>query len=238
MTEQTTESTLTAAERTLVALFFIVVIVVSVIVVGRLGTEPTTVIGPVEERPAVDAEVPRPVPVRDTVDIASDWAEEWDDEAWPILVSAQFSYPPDPGNATPVADEGTVLVTFAAPKEDGEWPRLTLAVGRQSGVIYHEDEITSTVEPPEPIGNLIADLPISAEQAFRVAQEVVGEEYRSGCELSRRHVQVVLDTTDREEPHWVVVYYDERERTTNDIVVRIDAQTGATETEIRDDLSC
>lgn len=238
MTEQRTERTFTTAERVLVALLFVVTIGVSVVAVRNLGTEPEVAVGPPEERPVVGEEVPRPVPVREAVAVASEWASEWNPDSWLILVSARFSYPIGREQATRVADEGMVLLTFAAPKEGDEWPRLTLAVGRQSGAIYHEDELTSSAKPPEPIGELMADLPITAEQAFRVAQEVVGEAYREGCAPSRRQVQVILDTTDRESPHWVVVYYDERDRGTNDIVVRIDAQTGETDTEVRDDTSC
>jgi hypothetical protein len=51
-------------------------------------------------------------------------------------------------------------------------------------------------------------------------------------------VQVVLDTTDPDTPAWVVVYFDQRNRGTNDIVVRIDANTGATSTTQRDDIIC
>lgn len=235
------ESGLRGWERLAIAGFFVIAIVVSAVVVMRLGAPPGDVIGPVEERPVVSPEVPRPVPLVDAYAIARDWAGEWRDDPGLILVSMQVEYPAGRPIATPSAAEasgGYYLFTFAGPKDGDEWPRLTLAVGRQSGVIYHEEEMSSTVEPPAPIDNLLTGLPISAEQAFAVADRVVGTGYREGCEDTRRQVQVVLDTTQRDDPTWVVVYYDTSERTVNDIVVRIDAESGETRTEIRDDLTC
>jgi hypothetical protein len=235
------ESGLRGWERLAIAGFFAVVIVVSAVVVMRLGAPPGDIIGPVEERPVVSPEVPRPVPLLDAYTVARDWAGEWRDDPALILVSMQVEYPAGEPIATPSAAEasgGYYLFTFAGPKDGDEWPRLTLAVGRQSGVIYHGEEMHSTVEPPAPIDDLLAGLPISAEQAFAVADRVVGTGYREGCEDTRRQAQVVLDTTNRDDPTWVVVYYDTRERTVNDIVVRIDAETGETKTDIRDDPSC
>jgi hypothetical protein len=238
MTQDESGPTLTTAERVTVALLFGVAVVVSVVVVGRLGVEPDNIIGPPEVRPTIDAGVPRPVPVRDAVAHASAWAADWDTNAWPILVSAEFEFPVEGDETTPSPELGTVLVTFAASKDGDEWPRLTLAVSRQTGAIYHESALASEVAPPGSIAGLIADLPITAEQAFRVAEAVVGDEYRLGCEPSRRRVRVVLDSTDRQAPAWVVVYSDQRERNVNDIVVRIDARSGSTDTDIRDDTSC
>lgn len=238
MTQDDTGPTLTIAERVAVALLFGVAIIVSMFVVERLGVEPGSVIGPPEARPLIDDDIPRPVPVRDAVAHAAAWAEEWDTDAWPILVSAEFEYPATPGHGTPMAEMGTVLVTFAAPKDGDGWSRLTLAVSRQTGAIYHESALASVVTPPDSIEELFENAPITAEQAFRVAEEVVGQEYRNDCEPSRRRVRVVLDTTDRDVPEWVVVYSDQRARNTNDIVVRIDATSGSTNTDIRGDTSC
>ncbi len=232
---------LRGGERLAIAAFFLVAIVVATVGVLRLGEPPGDVIAPVEERPVVTQDVPRPVPLLDAYRLAASWAEEWRDDAGLILVSMQVEYPGEAPIATPSAAEarmGYYLFTFAGPEDDGAWPRLTLAVGRQSGVIYHEGVMTSTVEPPVPIDDLLAGLPISAEQAFAVADRVVGVAYREGCADTRRQIQVVLDTTDRDAPAWVIVYYDIREQTVNDIVVRIDAETGETRTENRDDASC
>jgi hypothetical protein len=234
-------SGLRGGERLAIAAFFLMAIAVAAIVVLRLGEPPGDVIAPIEERPAVSQDIPRPVPLLDAYRLAASWAAEWRDGAGLILVSMQVEYPDDEPIVTPsaaAASGGYYLFTFAGPQEDGAWPRLTLAVGRQSGVIYHEGVMSSTVEPPAPIDDLLSGLPISAEQAFAVADRVVGVAYREGCADTRRQVQVVLDTTDREEPVWVVVYYDTRERSVNDIVVRIDAETGETRTENRDDASC
>lgn len=228
-------------ERLAIAAFFLVAIAVSAVVVSRLGEPPGDVIAPIEERPVASPDIPRPVPLLDAYRLAASWAGEWHDTAELILVSMQVEYPREAPIATPSAaeaSEGFYLFTFAGPKEDGAWPRLTLAVGRQSGVIYHEGVMTSTVEPPDAIDDLLVGLPIPAEQAFAVADRVVGAGYREGCVDTRRQVQVALDATDREQPAWVVVYYDTRERNVNDIVVRIDAETGETRTETRDDTSC
>jgi len=189
----------------------------------------------------VSPEVPRPVPLLDAYRVADTWARKWHADAELILVSMQVEYPLGVPIATPSAAEangGYYLFTFAGPKSGESWPRLSLAVGRQSGVIYHEEQMRSTVEPPAAIDTLLTELPIPAEQAFAVADRVVGVGYREGCEDTRRQAQVVLDATDHERPRWVVVYYDTRDRSVNDIVVRIDARTGETRTEIRDDPAC
>ncbi len=239
MTEEHTGPTqrLTRWERIAVGLAFAVMIVISIVVVGRLGSPSGDVVGPIDERPSVDADLPRPVTLKDAYAVAGEWARTWNAGAWPILASARFEFPLDE-SATPVASSGFFLFTFAAPESDGTWPRLNLAVSRQSGTIYHEDELKSSVEPPVSIDALLTDAPVTAEQAFRVAEEVVGAGYREECASTRREVQVVLDSTNPDSPMWVVVYYDVRDRTVNDLVVRIDAGTGRTTTETRDDPDC
>jgi len=232
------EATLSPPERIAIALVFLVAIGVAVVVVSRLGAPEGDVVGPPDQRPMVADSVPRPVPLIEGFEVAHEWAREWDREAWLILVSTQFEYHVDEGELPSEADQGMFIFTFAAPKDGDTWRRLTLAVSRQSGVIYFEDEFASEVAPPDSIEQLLRDLPVTAEQAFRLAEEVVGEAYRDGCEQHRRAVQVILDSTDRDNPMWVVVYYDQRERNTNDIVMRIDAITGATTSEERDDPSC
>lgn len=232
------QSILTPAERIGIALVFLIAIVVSVVVVSRIVATGGEVVGPSEDRPMVADSVPRPVSLDDGYQVAMEWAREWNTDAWPILISSQFEYQMIDGEPGEDARQGMLMYTFAAPQDGHEWPRLTLAVGRQSGMIYFEDEVRSEVEPPESIEALLTELPVSVEQAFRLAEEVVGEGYREGCAEHRRTVQVVLDATDRDAPTWVVVYYDQRDRTTNDIVMRIDALSGATSTEERDDPSC
>jgi hypothetical protein len=241
MGETEPDSMLRGRERLAVAAFFVVAMIISVVVVLRLGAPPGDDIGQVGQRPVVSPDSTRPVPLLDAYGIAREWAGEWRNDPALILVSMQVEYPQGEPIATPSAETasgGYYLFTFAGPKAGNSWPRLTLAVGRQSGVIYHEEEMRSTVEPPAPIGDLLSSLPIPAEQAFGVADRVVGAGYREGCADSRRQVQVVLDATNRDAPAWVVVYYDSRERSVNDIVVRIDARTGETRTEVRNDPSC
>jgi hypothetical protein len=177
---------LTRVERAAVALLFLVLIGVSVMVVYRTGTREAYVVGPPEDRPSVDRSVMPPVPLEVAFDVAYQWAREWHSDAWPILVSAQFEFPLDQGTATPEATSGAFIFTFAGPKEGDAWPRLSVAVGRQSGTIYYEDEISSDIEPPASIEELLTGLPISAEQAFEVADRVVGGDYRVDCVPSRR----------------------------------------------------
>lgn len=238
MSKPQQQSILTVTERIVIALVFVAAIGVSVVVVARLGTSDDYVVGPPENRPIVPNSVDRPVPVLDAFDVAFEWARTWNEDAWPILISAQFEFPSTESEPVQVANRGLILFTFAAPKDGDTWPRLTLAVSRQSGMIYYEDDLESEVEPPDSIEQIVRELPVPAEQAFRVAEEVVGTDYRADCAEHRRAVQVILDATDPDAPAWVVVYYDERERSTNDIVMRIDATTGATTTEDRDDPSC
>lgn len=235
-TEQRT--TLSKWERAALAILFVILIVISGVVVARLGSPNGDVVGPSDSRPSIASDAPRPVPLADAYEIASEWSREWHADAWPILVSAQFEFPAEGGSATPQATQGAYIFTFAAPDDDDRWARLSLAVGRQSGMIYHESELSAAVRPPESIDDTLRELPITAEQAFRIADQVVGQAYREGCAAPRSQVQVVLDSTDPETPTWVVVYYDQRDRTVNDIVMRIDATTGATSTEERDDTAC
>lgn len=233
------EQTLSTVERAAVGALLAILAVLAFAVALRVGGPEGDIVGPPESRPMVAENVPRPVPLVDAYLVAAEWAREWNPEAWPILVTMQVEYPPESlGTSPEEATFGFYLFTFAGPKEDGEWPRLTLAMSRQAGTIYHEDLLRSGVEPPSSIAATLTDAPIGAEQAFRVADEVVGQGYRQGCEPSRRQVQVVLDTTTPDVPAWVVVYYDTRERSVNDIVVRVDAQTGQTTTEVRDDTAC
>lgn len=232
------QSILTGWERIALAVVFLGLVITSGFVVARLGSPGDgEVVGPSSARPSVADDVPRPVSLLDAYDIVAEWSETWHPDSWPILVSAQLEFPLDDQDTSPVPSGGAYIFSFAAPEND-EWARLSLAVGRQSGTIYHEEEFSSPVEPPESIDERIRNLPMSADEAFRVADEVVGQAYREGCAASRRQVQVILDTTDQETTSWVVVYFDMREQGVNDIVVRIDANTGATTAEERDDTSC
>lgn len=225
-------------ERIALTLVFAGLVITSGIVVSQLGSDDDVIVRPPEERPVVSANVPRPVSLLDAYEVAVEWSREWNSDAQLILVSSQFEFPLNADMASPEASAGALLFTFAAPKDGDVWPRLTLAVSRQSGTIYFEDELASGVRPPDSIATVVEELPVTAEQAFRIADEVVGRDYREGCEASRSQVQVILDSTDPDEPVWVVVFYDQRERNVNDIVMRIDAHTGATTTEERDDPTC
>lgn len=230
--------TLSMWERSAFVLLFVALVLVTGVVIFTVGSGKDVVVGPPENRPVVPSDISRPVPVIDAYDIALTWAREWDEHAWLILVSAQFEFAENGDTASGEASLGSILFTFAGPKSGDEWPRLVLAVSRQTGGIFFEDELSTAVRPPESIHYLLQGLPITAEQAFRTAYEVTGRSYQAGCEPSRNQVQVALDTTQPDAAEWVVVFFDQRERNVNDVVMRIDARSGTTTTEIRDDPSC
>lgn len=232
------EQRLTTWERISLLLLFSALVIVTGITVFNLGTDDAFIVGPPEDRPIVSFDVSRPVPLLDALDVAQSWAREWSPDARLILVSAQFEFADEANASSASATAGSFLFTFSGPRKDDEWPRLVLAVSRQTGNIYFEDELWSSVQPPWSIDELIVGLPVTAEQAFQTAFQVTGRSYRSGCEASRSQVQVVLDATQPQDATWVVVFFDQRERSTNDIVMRIDAETAATTTEERDDPTC
>lgn len=236
--DQQDETTLNRAERLILALLGAVLVFVTAIAVIRVATPDENPIGRPEDRPTPGSEIELPISVADALDLAMPWAEEWNDEARLILVSSQFERSGDEPVATPSADLGWIMLSYAAPREGEEWPRVSILVSRASGAIYYEETLSSTVEPPPEFARSIGDMPVTAEQAFRIAEQVAGESYREGCEPSRRQAQVVLDATDRDDIAWVVVYYDQRERAANDIVVRINADTGETNTDARGDVTC
>ena len=225
-------------ERCALGIVGLVLVVLTVVVVDRVGSPEGNPVGSPDNRPTLAPAVERPVSVVDGLGIATDWAEEWNEDAWLILVSAQLEMSGEEPDATPIASHGSIVFTFAAPRQGDEWPRLSIVVSRASGTIFHEDEQLSSVEPPPPFEVDLADLPVPAEQAFRIAEQLTGREYREGCEPSRRQVQVALDSTDRNQLTWVVVYYDQRERGVNDIVARINATTGEVSIEEKDDVAC
>lgn len=218
--------------------FGLLLVAVTVVVVIRVASPEPAPIGPPEDRPTAGSEVSLPISVAEAIELARLWAIAWNDDPRLILVSSQFEYSADAPAGTSVPELGWVMVSFVAPKEGDAWPRLSVAVSRASGEIYYEEALSSSAEPPAPLETPIIDLPITAEQAFVIAEREIGRSYRDGCDHSRRQAQVALDTTDRDEMAWVVVYYDQRHREDNDIVVRINAHTGELSTDVRGDISC
>ena len=101
------DSGLRGGERLAIAAFFLLAIAVATVVVLRLGEPPGDVIAPVEERPVVSQDIPRPVPLLDAYRLAALWAGEWRDDAGLILVSMQVEYPGEAPTATPSAAEAT-----------------------------------------------------------------------------------------------------------------------------------
>lgn len=232
------ETTFRGIERLALLLVGLVLVIVTGIVVVRVSSPGSGTIGSPDDRPTPDPEIDLPISVDDALALASSWAKEWNEEARLVLVSSQFELFGEEPPETPSADGGLIIFSFVAPKQGDEWPRASVAVSRETGAIVFDEVTSSAAEPPEPLSFSIGGLPISAEQAFRIAEYVVGRSYREGCEPSRRQVTVDLDATDLGNPTWVVVYYDQRERHINDIVVRINAQSGELDTEVRGDVTC
>jgi len=229
---------LSRGERLVLLIVGIALVVVTVVVIGRVGEPNGGQIRPASDRPTPGPDIDLPISVEDALSFANVWAREWNADAELILVSSQFEMSGESPSATPVADGGLIVFSFAAPKVGDSWPRASVAISRQTGSIFFDETTAFEVEPPDPITERFLTLPISAEQAFRIAEGVVGASYREGCEESRRQVQVDLDTTDPEDTWWVVVYYDMRNQGTNDIVVRVNAETGEPSSETRSETTC
>lgn len=235
---------LSGTERIALAIVASVLILVTIVVVGRVGSPDGSRVGPPEARPTLDPDVTLPISVLDALVAATVWVERWNEDAELLLVNSQFERSVDDAvdddmTATPAADAGLIVFSFVAPKEGDEWPRASVAISRETGLIFHDETLSSSAAPPEPVDIAeLTTLPIAAEQAFWIAEQIVGQSYRDGCEPSRRQVSVNLDATDQENLTWVVVYYDQRVRQRNDIVVRIHAGTGDVETDVRGDVAC
>lgn len=225
-------------ERLALLILALALVAITVVVVGRVGDPDAAPIGPVEDRPTPEPHVALPISVKNAYSLAIVWARNWNEDAELLMVSSRFELLDETSSSTPTADGGLILFSFVAPKSGDLWPRASVAVSRQTGTIFYDETTAFAVEPPEPIAERFLTLPISAEQAFRIAEDAVGKSWRAGCESSRRQVQVDLDTTDPSSTSWVVVYYDMRNQGTNDIVVRINAETGELASEMRGEIDC
>ncbi len=187
--------------------------------------------------PPVDPEMPRPTPgpsvdlplsLEGGLPLAQARARQWRADARLILVSAQFDW----GDGTPTGSGlprgGSLIYTFAGIESDmfgrERFPVYTVMLGRESGRIFYEAEETVPVEPGQTVE--LAGLPVNSAEAFAQAQRLVGAAYRAECPDLRSQLHVILDTSTPGHPRWAVVYYDQRDASHNDIVVRIDAVTG------------
>jgi hypothetical protein len=199
--------------------------------------------------PPIDPETPRPTPgpsvslplsLEDGVALAQARARQWRADARLILVSAQLDW----GDGTPAANGlpggGSLIYTFAGiePNMFGRerFPVLSVLIGRESGQIYYETEETVAVEPGETV--MLAGLPVDSAAAFTLAQRLAGAAYRAECASVRTQLHVIFDTSIPGNPRWAVVYYDQRDESHNDIVVRIDAVTGTPTVEADPALPC
>ena len=209
-------------------LLFLAFIVVAFALAIERGT-PSPPIDPDAPRATPGPGVPLPMSIEDGLPQARARALQWRDDARLILVSAQLDWIDGTPTATGLPRGGALTYTFAGSEEDRlgreRFPLLTVMIGRESGRIFYESEETVAVQPGETVQ--LIGLPIDSTAAFRLAQRLAGESYRAPCADLRKQVQVILDTTGQGNPSWVVVYYDQRDASHNDIVVRIDAVTGA-----------
>lgn len=159
-------------------------------------------------------------------------ARQWRDDANLVLASEQIDWM----NGTPAANGlptgGALVYTFASPDTTHTgrqtWQMLTVMISRSSGTIYNEQSSAWQIAPGPAIS--LDKFPVSSTIAFRLAQGIVGNQYRDACAPLRTQAQIVLDTTDPAHPAWTVAYYDQRSNATNDIVVRISAENGKTTT--------
>lgn len=159
-------------------------------------------------------------------------ARQWREDASLVLLSEQVDWIDGTPAANGLPRGGALVYTFAAAGKTSTgrktWDMLTVMISRSSGTIYHEETSAWQVAPGPEIA--LNELPVSSTIAFRLAQGIVGNQYRDACAPLRTQTQIVLDTTDPSHPAWTVVFYDQRSSTTNDIVVRVSARTGQTTT--------
>lgn len=159
-------------------------------------------------------------------------AHQWREDASLVLVSEQVDWIDGTPAANGMPRGGALIYTFASPGTTSTgrktWQMLTVMISRSSGTIYHEETSAWQVAPGPPVA--LSGLPVSSSVAFRLAQGIVGARYRDACAALRTQAQIIFDTTNPAHPAWTVVYYDQRSSASNDIVVRISAQTGQTTT--------
>ena len=185
-------------------------------------------IGTDTPRPTPGPSVDLPLSLEDGVPLAYARAHQWREDARLILVSAQFDWLDGTPAASGLPRGGTLLYTFAGVEPDmfgrERFPVFTVLVGRESGRIFYETEDTVAVEPGETV--TLAGLPVDSADAFALAQRLAGAAYRAVCPGERNQLHVILDTSPAGSPRWAVVYYDQRDASHNDTVVRIDAVSG------------
>lgn len=199
--------------------------------------------------PPIDPDLPRPTPspgvalplsLEEGLPLAEVRARQWRDDARLILVSEQLDWVDGTPAATGLPRGGALSYTYAGSEPDllgrERYPVLTVMIGRESGQIFFESEETVSVAPGETVE--LIGLPIDSTAAFELAQRTSGEAYRAACGAVRNQIQVILDTASEGNPTWTVVYYDQRNVTHNDIVVRIDAVTGATTVDAETPVPC
>lgn len=182
--------------------------------------------------PTLQSSAELPLSLEAGAPVAIARARQWRDDASLVLISEQVDWVDGTPAPNGLPRGGALLYTFASPATTltgrQTWEMLTVMISRTTGAIYHEETSAWQVEPGPPIA--LDALPVASNTAFRLAQQIVGARYRAGCAPLRPQVQIALDTSAPATPTWVVVYYDTRTSTSNDIVVRISAETGKTTT--------
>lgn len=229
---------LTRGERLALLALGVLLVVITAVVVDRTAMDRSGAVVSPDRWPTPEPQIDLPISLGDAQAMADAWAMEWDPSADLILVSSRFERTGDEPAGTPSAESGMFAFGYVGDRDGDEWPRASVLIGRATGEIYFEDETASEAEPPPSIDVDLGTLAVTAEQAYRIAESVVGEGYRESCPEPRREVAVNLDATTEGELAWVVVYFDARDPFANDVTVRVDATTGDVETETRGDTSC
>lgn len=182
--------------------------------------------------PTFPASTEYPVSLESAAPVAVARAHQWREDVSLVLVSEQVDWVDGTPAANGMPRGGALIYTFASPDHTAlgtkTWQMLTVMISRSTGTIYHEETSAWQVAPGPAID--LSRYPVSSTVAYRLAQGVVGARYRNACVATRTQTQIVLDTSDPAKPVWAIVYYDQRSSGTNDIVVRISAESGQTTT--------
>ncbi len=193
----------------------------------NLGT-PSSPIDPNLPRATPSPSVSLPLSLEDGLPLATARAEQWREDARLILISAQFDWLDGTPAALGGPRGGNLIYTFAATETNwlgqDRYPVLTVMIGRESGQIFFEAE--EQIDVPPGATQTLSGLTFDSVEAFELAQQLAGLNYRAPCPNVRNQVQVIFDTAGNRRPSWAVVYYDSRDVSHNDIIVRIDAMSG------------
>ncbi len=157
-------------------------------------------------------------------------AQTWNSGAQLVAASGQVDWPGDVPAPAPqeLPGGGWLTYVFAVPDADHPQeplPTYTIKVERLAAAIVDEQPLVPGIPMP-PAAPLLGGYPISSTEAFLLAEERGGTEYRRVCPLQRHLTRISLDTTDPAAHRWTVTYRDDRFPDRHAMLVRIDANTG------------